>query len=297
MPSTVVQGFTIEYQVEGEGTPLLLVMGLGAQLVFWPQSFVDELVRRGFQVIRFDNRDSGLSSKGTMAPMSTLRQIASTFIRRLARSEYLLTDMARDAIGVLDAVGVSKAHVVGASMGGMIAQTLAIEHPTRVSSLTSIMSTTGNSRVGRIAPRLLRSSRRLLAEDEATFVERQVELFRLVSGSAQDPMEARRMIEASYRRNYCPDGTARQLAAIMASPDRTPSLRSLRVPTLVVHGLADPLVQPSGGIATAEAIPGARLLMFPDMGHDLPPTRHGEIAAAIAELANSVTGAETLQRA
>jgi pimeloyl-ACP methyl ester carboxylesterase len=283
--TTTVNGVTIHYQVEGEGTPLLLIMGLGAQLTAWPQPFVDALIAEGFQVIRFDNRDCGLSSKMTGAPMSVRRQVGATIFRRFARAEYLLWNMADDAAGVLDAVGVDGAHVVGASMGGMIAQCVAIRHPKRTVSLTSIMSTTGNPKVGRVAPRLLARAGRLIKTDEATFVDRQVELFRIIEGSSYNEADTRAAITTAYERSYCPDGTARQLAAIMASGDRTTSLGTLTIPALVVHGLEDPLVQPSGGIATAEAIPGARLLMFPDMGHNLPVSRRGELAGAIADLA------------
>ncbi len=251
----------------------------------WPDDFVQMLVDRGFRVVRFDNRDSGLSWKGSTAPMNQGRQLLATIAPRYAKSEYQLTHMAGDAVGILDHLGIDAAHVVGMSMGGMIAQTMAIEHPRRVLSLTSIMSTTGNRRVGGVAPRVFPKIARLTKRDEATHVERQCELFQIISGSSQDPAESRRRIQADYQRSYCPDGTGRQLAAIMASPDRTDDLRRLRIPALVVHGMQDTLVQPSGGLATAKAIPGARLLMFNDMGHDLPKTRRSEIADAIADRA------------
>lgn len=273
----------IEYEVSGAGEPLLLVMGLGGQLTSWPEPFIDALVGRGFQVIRFDNRDAGLSSQGTSEPMPIWRQILSAFVRRLARSEYLLADMADDAFGLLDTLGIDRAHVVGVSMGGMIAQSMAIGRPERVLSLTSIMSTTGNPRAGRISWRLIPKIRRIMRSDESSFVDRQVELFGVISGPSFDPVEARARIEAGYRRAYRPAGMARQTAAIMASPDRTNALRSLRMPTLVIHGLADLLVGPSGGIATANAVPGARVLMFPDMGHDVPANRVGECVEAIAD--------------
>ncbi len=265
MTSAQVNGITIEFEVHGEGTPLLLVMGLGGQLVSWPPGFVDTLVARGFQVIVFDNRDSGLSTKGTMAPPPIWRQLAAILSRRFARSEYLLSDMADDAFGLLDHLGIRQAQVAGMSMGGMIVQSMAIARPERVLSLTSIMSTTGDRRVGRVAPALLRRLPKLIREDKSAFLDNQVELFRLISGPAYDEVEARAVLDLAMRRSYCPDGTVRQTLAIAASPDRTPALRRLDVPALVIHGLVDPLVRPSGGIATAEAIPGARLLMFPDM--------------------------------
>jgi pimeloyl-ACP methyl ester carboxylesterase len=197
--------------------------------------------------------------------------------RRFAKSTYLLSDMAMDSVGLLDALNIERAHVVGMSMGGMIAQTMAIEHPSRVKSLTSIMSTTGNPRVGRPKMSVLLRAAKLTGGDKASFPDRQVALFRLFSGSLYDELEIREVAQLSSERDFTPDGTSRQMAAIMASPDRTPQLKKLNVPTLVVHGLEDGLVQPSGGYATTKAIPGARLLAFPDMGHNLPQARIPEI--------------------
>jgi pimeloyl-ACP methyl ester carboxylesterase len=283
MASLQANGMTIEYEIHGTGTPLLLVMGLGGQLTSWPSGFVSELAGKGFQVITFDNRDCGLSTKGTMVPTSLSKQILATFTRRFAQSEYKLADMANDAAGLLDGLGIASAHVVGMSMGGMIAQSLAIGHPGKVRSLTSIMSTTGNKRVGHIALRAMGKLAKLTRGDETTHAERSVSIFRIVAGSSFDEAEARALATADLARSYCPDGTARQTAAIMSSPDRTPQLKALRVPTLVVHGLEDVLVVPSGGVATAKAIPGARLLMFPDMGHNLPQGRRTETIEAIVE--------------
>ncbi len=274
-------GITIEYEVHGEGEPLLLVMGLGGQLVSWPVGFVDGLVKRGFQVITFDNRDVGLSTKGMSAPMSTAKLLAGVLAPRLMRSEYVLSDMANDAVGLLDALGIASAHVMGISMGGMISQSIAIGHPSRVRSLTSIMSTTGNRRVGQPSIRLVWKMRKLIGGPQNTAIESGVELFRLVSGSSFDEAEARSLGAAALARDFDPDGTARQTAAIMASHDRTEALCNVRIPALVIHGLEDPLVKPSGGMATARAIPGARLLMFPDMGHNLPARRWPEILDAI----------------
>jgi len=197
--------------------------------------------------------------------------------RRFAKSAYLLSDMAKDAVGLLDALNIERAHVVGMSMGGMIAQTMAIEHPSRVRSLTSIMSTTGNPRVGRPKTSVLLRASKLTGGSKETFADRQAALFKLFSGSLYDELEIREVAQLSLERDFTPDGTARQMAAIMASPDRTPQLKKLNVPTLVVHGLEDGLVQPSGGYATTKAIPGARLLAFPDMGHNLPQARIPEI--------------------
>ena len=287
MTSTVVKtGITIEYEVLGEGEPLLLVMGLGAQMVAWSDPFVFGLVDRGFQVIRFDNRDIGLSSKIDAPPPSVGRAFAGIIMRRFARSAYLLGDMADDAAGLLDVLGVERAHVVGASMGGMISQELAIRHPQRVASLTSIMSTTGSRRVGQPKLNLLAKLSRTVDGGRDTYVERDIVTGRLISGSLFDASEARVLAERALARNFCPEGVLRQTAAIAASPDRTRALGKLTVPTLVVHGLEDPLVQPSGGVATTRAIPGARLLAFPDMGHNLPTARLGEVHDAIVETAS-----------
>ena len=275
--TTVSNGITLEYEVHGEGDPLLLVMGLGGQLVAWPASFIAGLVDRGFKVITFDNRDIGLSTKIDAAPPTKLQSAMVSISRRFAKSAYLLSDMAKDAVGLLDALNIERAHVVGMSMGGMIAQTMAIEHPSRVRSLTSIMSTTGNPRVGRPKTSVLLRASKLTGGSKETFADRQAALFKLFSGSLYDELEIREVAKLSLERNFTPDGTARQMAAIMASPDRTPQLKKLNVPTLVVHGLEDGLVQPSGGYATTKAIPGARLLAFPDMGHNLPQARIPEI--------------------
>jgi len=275
--TTVSTGITLEYEVHGEGDPLLLVMGLGGQLVAWPATFIAGLVDRGFQVITFDNRDIGLSTKIDAAPPTKTQSAMFSISRRFAKSAYLLSDMAKDSVGLLDALNIERAHVVGMSMGGMIAQTMAIEHPSRVCSLISIMSTTGNPRVGRPKTSVMLRALKLTGGSKETFADSQAALFKLFSGSLYDELEIREIAKLSVARDFTPDGTARQMAAIMASPDRTPLLKKLNVPTLVVHGLEDGLVQPSGGYATTKAIPGARLLAFPDMGHNLPQARIPEI--------------------
>jgi pimeloyl-ACP methyl ester carboxylesterase len=282
MASVSANGITLEFDERGVGEPLLSVMGLGGQLVDWPDGFVDELAGRGFRVIRFDNRDIGLSTECSGTPPTTSQIARAVLLRRPIPATYDLADMARDAIGLLDALEVESAHVVGMSMGGMIAQTMAIEHPAKVRSLTSIMSTTGSRRVGRPKLSLIGRFARRPVPTRATAVDIGVETLRAIGGPTFDPVETRRLVEASVARSFRPAGTARQTAAIMASPDRTAALRRLEIPTLVIHGMLDPLVQPSGGHATAEAVPGSRLLMFNDMAHDLPPTRWSEMADAIA---------------
>jgi len=288
--SIQANGITIEYEEQGSGEPLLLIMGLGAQLIDWPQDFVDMLVAKGFRVIRYDNRDAGLSTEFTSAP-PTLRQMAmAALFRRRPKAEYTLDEMADDAAGLLDALGIECAHVVGASMGGMIAQALTINHPAKVCSLTSIMSMTGNRRHGQPKPSLLVKGARLPERTIHTAHEVGAEMWRLTAGPSYDPVEAQRMTEASIARSFRPAGNGRQTAAILASPDRTAGLRQVRVPTLVVHGMVDPLVRPSGGIATARAVPNSRLLLFNDMGHDMPTHRRPEIVDAIA--ANAARASE-----
>ncbi len=276
---------TIEYETTGSGEPLLLVMGLGSQLIHWPDAFVDLLADRGFHVIRFDNRDIGLSTKMTGRPPGILRTMGSLFSKRFARADYQLADMASDAAGLLDHLGIERAHVVGVSMGGMIAQSIAIDHPHKVASLTSIMSNTGSRRHGRISlalaskvPKHLKTPAEPTA---ANLIESAIEIERLIAGEEFDEAYAREIFHRAFERSYEPAGMARQTAAIAASPDRTDALSRVIAPTLVIHGLADPLVMPSGGIATANAVPNSRLLMFPGMGHNMPTQRWPEIVNAI----------------
>ena len=285
MPSVEANGITIEYERTGSGEPVLLIMGLASQLTAWPDELIHALVGRGFEVIRFDNRDIGLSSALEWEPPSPVKAFFARLLRRPLETGYVLDDMADDAVGLLDALGIESAHVVGASMGGMIAQAMAIRHEHRVRTLTSIMSNPGDGSGGITGKVLLAFARRDEPSRE-TAVEQTVKTFELISGPHFDADEYRALAELAVARSYRPEGVSRQTAAIMASPDRVPYLKRLSTPTLVIHGLVDPLVKPSGGIATAKAIPGSRLLMFPDMGHDLPRPRLPEIADAIADLAN-----------
>ncbi|MDH4169001.1 MAG: alpha/beta fold hydrolase [Acidimicrobiia bacterium] len=282
MPQISANGLTFAYDERGEGEPLLLVMGLGTQMIAWREAFMDQLVELGFRVIRFDNRDVGLSSRIDADPPDRRAVIGQLVLGRRPDAAYLLADMADDAAGLLDALDIDSAHIVGASMGGMITQQLAIDHPKRVRSICSIMSNTGDRRNGRIAPALLLKGRKLLKARPETAVEDAVAVMRLISGPHFDEAEVRVFSEESVERAYDPAGQARQTAAIAASPDRTEALAHVRSPALVIHGMADPLVRFSGGVATARAVPGARMLAFPDMAHDLPRPRWGEMTAAIA---------------
>jgi pimeloyl-ACP methyl ester carboxylesterase len=275
-------GRKIWVEESGEGEPLLLVMGLGGQMIDWPDEFVDGLVGSGFRVIRFDNRDVGLSESDDWEPPSRV-QIATAMLskRRTLEVGYRLTDMAADAVGVLAALGIESAHVVGMSMGGMIAQTMAIEYPQMVRSLCSVMSNTGDRKNGGIDRKVLRKMARAKLPSKEEAPEILTEQYSWWVGSAWRADVHLERTRASIERAWNPAGTARQSAAIMASPDRTDALRGLNVPTLVVHGTHDKLVLPSGGVATVDAVPGARLLMFNDMGHDLPHTRNDELIDAI----------------
>ena len=250
--------------------PLLLVMGLGTQMIAWRDDFCAMLAGRGFHVIRFDNRDIGRSTHLRDVRPPTPVQLVTRDKRTAA---YTLDDLADDAAGLLNGLGIDAAHVVGASMGGMIAQVLAGRHPEKVLTLTSIMSTTGHRLKGQPAlavyPYFL--TKRPTSKHEA--VERAVRLFRVVGSPGFDRAEddLRDLVARSFDRGRGDDaGTGRQLHAILASGDRTRALRSITAPTLVIHGTADKLVRPSGGRATAKAIPGARLVEIDGMGHDMP---------------------------
>jgi pimeloyl-ACP methyl ester carboxylesterase len=281
VPQAKVNGIEIEYVTEGDPSDpaLLLVMGLGAQLTTWPQGFVDGLRQRGFFIIRFDNRDSGLSTK-----FEGLPDIMAMFSGSdLSSTIYRIEDMADDASALLTALGIDKAHVVGASMGGMITQALVINHPALFLSATSIMSTTGDRAVGAPTGEALTALLRPVATSREEAIQAGAEGSAVI-GSPGYPTDERVLLQraaAAYDRSYCPEGTVRQLGAILGSPDRTEGLHGVHIPFLVVHGEADPLVTPSGGAATAAAVPGARLLTFAGMGHDLPEPLWGAITDAI----------------
>jgi pimeloyl-ACP methyl ester carboxylesterase len=260
------------YETFGERTapPLLLVMGLASQMVVWEDGFCEQLAGRGYHVIRFDNRDVGHSTILRDAVVPTRWQL---LLRNRKGAAYALEDMAGDAAGLLDALGVQSAHVVGASMGGMIAQLLAIRYPDRVRSLVSIMSTTGNRRVGRPDPRVVPLLIRPAPRDREGYVRSFMATYRAIAGRAYppDPARMRALAERCFERGIHPAGSGRQLAAVVTAQDRTPMLRRLKLPVTVIHGDSDRLVTPSGGRATAAAIPDAKLVMVPGMGHDLPP--------------------------
>ncbi|MGH9048056.1 MAG: alpha/beta fold hydrolase [Acidimicrobiales bacterium] len=282
MASIQANGITVEYETFGNSAdpPLLLVMGLGAQMIAWDDDFVASLAQRGFYVIRYDNRDVGLSTWFDEAGPPDIAAALSGD----AKAPYLLADMADDAAGLLDALGIDSAHIVGASMGGMIVQSMAIGHPSRVRTLTSIMSTTGAPDVGQPHEAAMQALLSPPPTDKQSAINGSLAAW-AVMGSPGYPLHEDRIsanVGAAFDRAFHPEGTARQLVAIVASPDRTPDLKGLDIPTLVIHGESDTLVDPSGGKATADAVPGAELWMIPGVGHDLPMELFDEFADRIA---------------
>ncbi|HEY2746316.1 MAG TPA: alpha/beta fold hydrolase [Polyangia bacterium] len=267
MPTARANGIELEYESIGDAhaPPMLLIMGLGTQMIAWPDGFCRLLAERGFRVIRFDNRDVGLSTK-TPVP-------------------YTLDDMADDAAGLLDALDVPAAHVVGASMGGFIAQLLTLRHPRRVTSLCIMMSSTGARDVGGAAPDILPMLMQPQPSERAAYLDFRVKISRRLSSTVHpfDEPRIRALAGAAFDRSFFPLGGQRQLAAVMAASDRTARLAAVRTPTLVIHGADDPIVAVSGGEAVARAIPGATLRVFPGMGHDLPAPLWPDFAAAIAQ--------------
>ncbi|MCZ4602243.1 alpha/beta hydrolase [Streptomyces sp. Lzd4kr] len=283
----VSPGVSIAYETFGDpgDAPVLLVMGFGAQMIAWHEDFCRALADRGRYVIRYDNRDCGLSTRFDDHPVDMGKFIAAVssgdIPAALAMVPYRLQDMADDALGLLTALGVERTHVVGASMGGMIAQTMAIAHPERVLSLTSMMSSTGESDYGRPRP----EAQAVLfgpkpADREAYIAAAENELV-WASQRYGDAAVLRELAADSYDRAYYPAGIGRQLGAMILSGSRAEALRKLRVPTLVIHGLDDTLIDPSGGRRTAELVPGARLLLVPDMGHDRPRALWPELLDAV----------------
>ncbi len=282
MPNVRANGIDIEYDEFGssEDPPLLLVMGLMAQMTAWDERFCQQLASKGFRVVRFDNRDVGLSSRITDGPApDVLRSMTGDH----STASYTLEDMADDTAALLDALGISPAHVVGASMGGMIVQSLAIRHPEKVRSLCSVMSTTGDRSVGQASSAAISALMQPPATTAEEAAARSLAASRIIGSPAYPAEEAavRARGSAAFERANDPVAGARQLVAIQASPDRTADLGSVSVPTLVIHGEADPLVGVSGGEATAKAVPGAELLVIPGMGHDLPPQLWDEIVDAV----------------
>ena len=291
---TIANGIRITYEDKGprDAPVILLVMGLGGQLTLWPDEFVDALNERGFRTIRYDNRDVGLSTRFDAAGVPNIKwMVVKSVLGLPVRSAYTLADMAADGMALLDHLAVERAHIVGVSMGGMISQHIAARYPDRVLSLTSVMSTTGNRRLPRSDKEAMRvlTSRPMggAPEDMIAF---SVRAARVIGSPAYPADEDRlqRRVRADFERGWYPQGVARQMAAIVADGDRRAMLKSIRAPTLVIHGEDDPLVPLAGGRDTADNIVGARLMTIPGMGHDLPLALVETMADAIAGHAKDV---------
>jgi pimeloyl-ACP methyl ester carboxylesterase len=284
-------GVDLCYEIFGadDGEPMLLIMGLGAQMILWDDEFCRELATRGFRVIRFDNRDIGKSSKMTGGkPLKPLELLKLRFLKIPVEAPYKLRDMADDVIGLMDVLQIKSAHLVGASMGGMIAQEIAISYPQRVRSLTSIMSTTGNPKV---PPPTREASAMLMAPPPTTkdeFLTRFAQTWKVlrVGHFPLDEAKDRERAERVFARGLNPAGVGRQLRAILASGSRKERLRAVKAPTLVIHGTVDPLVRPEGGKDTAASIPGAKLMMVDGMGHAIPIPMWPQIIGAIDQHAH-----------
>ena len=279
MPKARANGIEIEYETAGaaDAEPLLLIMGLGGQLTRWPSVFVDKLASRGLRVIRFDNRDVGLTSKIEAAGAPDMPAILKALAEgRKPDVAYTLDDMAADAVGLLDALEIDRAHIAGASLGGMIAQLVAADYPERTLSLTSIMSSTGNPDLPRASPEavaVLNDRGPDPLQDFEGYLDHSVKGAYVVGSPGYPPVaeEIRQRTRNDFNRCYYPLGFSRQYAAAMASPDRRPKLATIKAPTVVIHGAADPLVPLTGGQDTAANIPGAELRVIEGMGHDIPP--------------------------
>ncbi|MFT5195015.1 MAG: pimeloyl-ACP methyl ester carboxylesterase [Cellvibrionaceae bacterium] len=278
------KGAKIFYETLGDSSneSIIFISGLGSQLVYWTDELCKIFIDRGFHIIRFDNRETGLSHKTPGAPPSVEEIIQNPGFQPL----YTLSEMANDVVAVLDANGVEQAHVVGVSLGGMIAQTVAIDHPGRTKTLTSIMSAPmSGSAIREADDEAVSASLTMDMSDPNTYVDIQVEGYRVSSGPHFDPVYQREILQKTFDRCYHPDGWSYQMMASIASGDRTEKLGELTMPALVIHGGLDPLILPAGGEMTAAAIPNAKLIVYDDMGHNLPRPRWGDIAEAVAALA------------
>jgi pimeloyl-ACP methyl ester carboxylesterase len=287
----VGRGVTLCYETFGDpaDAPIVLIMGLATQMIAWHDDFCEELAERGFYVVRFDNRDIGRSTHFDFSPPSVRQMLR----RRFRPEQYTLSDMAEDTAALIRELDIAPAHVVGASMGGMIAQLVAAEHPGVVRSLTSIMSSTGSRRHGQPAFPVYRYLLQPPPRDREGYMDRAVAVFGLVgsTGFPRDEQYIRERAGRSYDRGYDVRAGGRQLGAILATGNRTSKLRTIEAPTLVIHGSVDKMVRPSGGRATAKAIPGSRLMIIEGMGHDLPRGAWPQIIDAISEHARAADGA------
>lgn len=298
MPTVVANGISIAYEVSGDaGAPaLVMVMGLGMPLVFWPDAMVDGLAKAGFRILRLDNRDCGLSQRIEMGPHTPIPlAMARSMMGMAVPAPYTLADMAGDVAGLLDELGIERAHVVGASLGGMVAQVMAARRPKRVASLVSIMSSSGNPFVSMARPRALSAilHRPEHPQEIASVTDYLVQVMGVLGSPAYpaDPVKLRAQCERAAIRGYDTHGIARQMLAMLASGDRREELAKIRAPTLVIHGTEDPLIPKAAGREVARIVPGAKLLEFEGMGHDLPAALIPRIVAAIADHCRRQEGA------
>jgi pimeloyl-ACP methyl ester carboxylesterase len=295
MPNVNANGIQIEYDTFGNPSspPLLLIMGLGGQLIHWDENFCRRLADKGLFVIRYDNRDVGLSTKFEEAGLPDIYELFNSLLKgSVMKTPYSLRDMADDAAGLLAALDIKKAHICGSSMGGMIAQTLAIRHPRRLLSLISIYSTTGNPELPKMQPEAMEVLMTPPPSERSAYIDYNVKTLRVIAGDGFpfDESFIRNLSARSFDRAFYPQGVGRQMAAVIAQENRKEALSSVAVPTLVIHGTADPLVPTEHGKDTADAIPGAQLLLIEGMGHDLPHTK-GPWPQVIDAIAGHTKGA------
>ena len=299
MPNVTANDIKIEYDTIGNPSlpPLLLIMGLGGQLIHWDKDFCRQLADKGLFIIRYDNRDTGLSTKFEAAGLPDMSEMIKALMQgQSIETPYSLNDMADDAAGLLEALNIAKAHICGCSMGGMIAQSLAIRHPQLISSLISIYSTTGNPDLPPPQPAGMEALMTPPPIERQAFIEYNIKTMQAIAGSGFpfDEQFIRNISARSYDRAFYPQGISRQMMAVMAQENRKPALASIRVPTLVIHGTADPLVPPEHGQDTANAIPGAQLMLIEGMGHDLPSVK-GPWPQIIDAIAAHTKGAGTMK--
>ncbi len=292
MTQITANGISVEYDTFGseEHEPLLLAMGLGAQMTLWRAEFCNLLADRGHYVIRFDNRDCGLSETFAHLGVPDVAQLRMQLLAgETPQAPYDLADMAADALGLLDVLDIESAHVCGASMGGMIVQQMALDVPQRIRSLTSIMSSTGNPELPPGTDEAMAALMSPPATNRQEAIERNLRVSAVIGSPAYRPVEADAVLRAgaAYDRSFYPEGVARQMAAVVAGGNRKPGLMALTLPALVIHGEADPLVPVAAALDTHEALKGSRLLTFEGMGHDLPEPLWDDIATGIAELTHS----------
>jgi pimeloyl-ACP methyl ester carboxylesterase len=275
MATANANGIQIEYETFGDplSPALLLIIGLGSQLIHWQDEFCQQIADNGYHVIRYDNRDAGLSTKNDeLAMPEIMEKIGALFSGQKVSTPYTIEDMANDAVSLLDTLNIDKAHICGMSMGGYIAQTFAIKNPSRTLSLTSIYSHCGNRKEFLPTQEVMAAMMTPTPEEREAYIEHMLKFFKLISGTGLpfDEEFHRALAGRSYDRSFCPEGTGRQYLAIMVQKDRTAELSDLKIPSLIIHGDADPLVPMNGGKATAAAIPGSSLKIISGMGHAIP---------------------------